>query len=260
MKFYHKTWFMVLTFFLFLPAFLFSVFTHPTMSRKQKIIAGAACVLLLGFVGSMGESPSADRVQTKQEETTTTKQVEMTKEEKFIAENTGASNGQSVEIKRILDSVGVDEITEIKYDSMYDYKKEKGYRIVSNEQPNVILVLDDNIVKEVRFANEKLYADGKALNNMKGLYFTDAQKDKLGLKTQQAIKACLKSPDSADFPNWFKWNYKRDSDKTILVSSYVDAKNAFNAEIRSNFTVRFSESGDTVLQVVLDGKEVYKYQ
>lgn len=184
-------------------------------------------------------------------------EVAMTEEEKVIAEATKTNKEQTAAIKNALDGVGVTKITDIKYDEMYDHKGEKGYRITSHGLNNVILITKDSAVLEIRYAGKKLYADGKANGNLRDFYFTNEEITKLGLNTERAIKACLKSPNSADFPNWFKWQYARDKDKTILVASYVDAKNAFNAEIRSNFLVRFSESGDTVLQIIIDGKEVY---
>lgn len=67
----------------------------------------------------------------------------------------------------------------------------------------------------------------------------------------------MKSPKSAEFPAWTDWKIGRDEDRTIVVSSRVDAKNAFNATIRNNFGVRLTADGKVAIQVVINGKEVY---
>lgn len=174
-----------------------------------------------------------------------------------IAEQTKTDKAQTEQIKKALDAVGVDEISEIKYDSMYDYKGEKGYRITSHGLNNVILIMKDNAVKEIRYADTKLYTDGKAQANLKDFYFSDEEVNKYGMMAQKAVTNCLKSPNSAKFPTWHKFNYATDKDKNIIVTSYVDAKNAFNAEVRSEWGVKLSKDNAAILQVVIDGKEMY---
>lgn len=79
---------------------------------------------------------------------------------------------------------------------------------------------------------------------------------------EEVIKDHLKSPSTAEFPGkvleadkWsFDYSYK---DKTVTISSYVDAQNSFGATIRSPFTVVFDVENSTVTYVNLDGT-VYK--
>lgn len=51
---------MVLTFFIFPPAFLFSLFTHPDIAKKTKIIVTIAFVALICLAGAFGEKQPSD--------------------------------------------------------------------------------------------------------------------------------------------------------------------------------------------------------
>jgi len=58
------------------------------------------------------------------------------------------------------------------------------------------------------------------------------------------VKRNLKSPKSADF-SYTDYVVKHYVDSTYECSSYVDAKNSFNAEIRSQWYVKMKYHGDT---------------
>lgn len=65
------------------------------------------------------------------------------------------------------------------------------------------------------------------------------------------MKSLLTSPKTADFP-WYDWEYGKNL-FYILVSSYVDAENAFGAEMRNTFTFVYSRlTGEIVLAIVND--------
>ncbi|KEI12782.1 hypothetical protein [Clostridium novyi] len=67
---------------------------------------------------------------------------------------------------------------------------------------------------------------------------------------QDAVKDNLKSPSTAKFPwGYDKYNIKeissgKDDLKQYVISSYVDAKNSFNAEIRNRFVVKLEITTD----------------
>jgi hypothetical protein len=56
------------------------------------------------------------------------------------------------------------------------------------------------------------------------------------------IKAELLSPKSADFP-LLDYKFSNVIDNTIVIESYVDAKNAFNAEVRHNYSIKLKKVG-----------------
>lgn len=64
------------------------------------------------------------------------------------------------------------------------------------------------------------------------------------MRAQAFVKSGLKSPKSADFPlGDFKHSISS-IDSVYTYSSYVDAKNSFNAEIRSQWFVKMKYLGD----------------
>ncbi len=73
---------------------------------------------------------------------------------------------------------------------------------------------------------------------------------------ERAIKGILKSPKSADFPSLNEWRFGANR-FYAFASSYVDARNAFNAEIRSSFTVILFSNSKIPVYIEFDGKEVF---
>lgn len=60
--------------------------------------------------------------------------------------------------------------------------------------------------------------------------------------SQDFVKAQLISPKSADFP-LLDYKFSNVIDNTIVIESYVDSKNAYNAEIRHNYTIKLKMVG-----------------
>lgn len=60
--------------------------------------------------------------------------------------------------------------------------------------------------------------------------------------SQNFIKLTLKSPKSADFPA-MDFNHSQTDSVTHVISSYVDAVNSFNAEIRTYYTITMKFNG-----------------
>lgn len=63
----------------------------------------------------------------------------------------------------------------------------------------------------------------------------------------------LKSPSTSEFPSFYDKNVSGYADDTYIVRSYVDAKNSFNAVIRTEFTceVKREDNGDRWLLMKL---------
>lgn len=74
--------------------------------------------------------------------------------------------------------------------------------------------------------------------------------------TQETVKALLKSPKSADFPNILKWSFGKNK-FYVAVSSYVDAQNSFGAELRSEFTFVYQANTQNVVYAIFDGEVIY---
>lgn len=60
--------------------------------------------------------------------------------------------------------------------------------------------------------------------------------------SQEFVKQKLLSPKSADFP-FMDYKYSNVIDNTIVIQSYVDAKNAYGTEIRHNYTIKMKKIG-----------------
>lgn len=56
------------------------------------------------------------------------------------------------------------------------------------------------------------------------------------------VKQKLLSPKSADFP-FLDFKYSNVIDNTIVIESYVDAKNSYGTEIRHNYTIKMKKIG-----------------
>lgn len=201
------------------------------------VMFGVICAVVAGITGSSENSKNNT--------------------ERIITEVAKTDKTQTQAILKALNAVGIDSIDRMKRDDMQSAGNEALYVLKSNGVDKIFVYTKDNIVTEIYFANQKLYAEGKALKNFKDYYFTNEQRQQICLTANNAVEACLKSPKSAEFPAWTEWKIGRDDDRTIVVSSYVDAKNAFNATIRNNFSVRLTSDGKTPIQIIIGGKEVY---
>jgi hypothetical protein len=60
---------------------------------------------------------------------------------------------------------------------------------------------------------------------------------------EEFVKRQLRAPATADFPWGYDQFTRRESDSVWVVTSYVDAQNAFGAKIRNNFVCRVRWTG-----------------
>lgn len=144
---------------------------------------------------------------------------------------------------------------DVSLDDMYA-EGQTGYRMQSNVASNLILYLNaDGSVYALRYKAEDLYLDGEFIAKVTDFVLLDGETSKYYAKSQTVINECLKSPSTAEYPFIDEWSYSK-SNGIITVSSYVDAQNSFGAMIRSNFTVQFDTSTDTVVSLVFDGEKI----
>lgn len=172
---------------------------------------------------------------------------------------TGATLEKEILITDILADCGVDSIDSIEYDESLDDMNEDGetgYRISTGDVNNVILYLNpDMTVNIIRYADNNLYEDGEVLSSINDYIITWDEASDLQISCQNAIKAILKSPSTAKFPNITKWGFSKQDGK-ITVQGYVDSQNSFGAELRSEFQFILSADDKTVKSLIFDGEEM----
>lgn len=131
----------------------------------------------------------------------------------------------------------------LRYESVTDKIDEFWIPILDSEKKTIDIV-------KVRY--DKTY-----FGDPPRMAMTISEQTDLQIRCQNAIKSILKAPSTAKFPSITEWYFAKDREK-IVVQSYVDAQNSFGAEIRSEFQVTFTPSGDTITSLIFDGEEYIK--
>ena len=234
-------------------------------SRKKKIIVGIIVAFFL-IIGIFGEDPTQDPNQTNSTEPSDSSQVETTEPittKKHIDKN----------IKKLIEATGYDESA---CENIYNQLKECGYISIGK----LTLVNEITTTKSFKVTGE-YYGSGMIIVEETGLYYFSWGSDTLYdaenpdvikdisdyailyndrssyfLPTENAIKNLLKSPSTADFPDWHDgWGLSVENG-IVTVSSYVDAQNSFGAVLRSNFIAQYRMSDGQGIYLEFDG-EVY---
>lgn len=143
------------------------------------------------------------------------------------------------------------------------------YEITANGVSMVITAMDDYYRVFIPDTSYVLYEDGNVLMNAQDIAdrtINWADRISYYLMAQEFIKDCLNNPSSAKFPSI---NTSSDigmskNGDMITVQGYVDCKNAFNATVRSNYTVQFNvidmdSYSYEPLYVNIDGDEAGEY-
>ena len=166
--------------------------------------------------------------------------VKLSDNAKQIKETCGTTKEQSIAIEQVLLNCEILEIDAIEHDDLLDdmfSAGDTGYRIKSEGINNIILYLNsDKEVIIIRYASIDLFSNNTYKEKFSSFYLTTDQQAALQTSSEKYVKSILNSPSSAKF-SWFDWQISKDySTQIAMVSSYVDAKNAFGAEIRAYFT------------------------
>jgi len=168
---------------------------------------------------------------------------------------------QGKEIDTVLSKCGIENISSIEHDKLLDNahkKDETGYRIMCDRADNVILYLDKKMkVYLLIYADNKLYSKGKVKYTLQDFTFSTKEASDYMISCQDKVKAILKSPKSADFPNITEWSFSK-TKKKIIVQGYVDAENSFGAELRSEFQFTFDKKTNSIQSFIFDGQEQIK--
>ena len=205
MKIYEKNWFIILMLVLFFPVGLFLMWKNAKWHKTVKIIIS---VLFAAAVIFSNGSEESKNIETKD----TNSEVETVKadERKELQEKS----------KTILDS--------------------KDYYAMNEDERKTINELVKKWDDEIDYSFKSEYVDKKDQYE-KDKYYDENYQGTIIANVQEEVKKQLMSPKSADFPWGFdEYNitYQGESEDGLYmysVESYVDAENAFGAEIRSEY-------------------------
>ena len=205
MKISEKNWFIILMLVLFFPVGLFLMWKNAKWHKTVKIIISVLFAVMVIFSNGSEESKNVETKDTNAE-------VETVKadERKELQEKS----------KTILDS--------------------KDYYAMNEDERKTINELVKKWDDEIDYSFKSEYVDKKDQYE-KDKYYDENYQGTIIANVQEEVKKQLMSPKSADFPWGFdEYNitYQGESEDGLYmysVESYVDAENAFGAEIRSEY-------------------------
>ena len=205
MKISEKNWFIILMLVLFFPVGLFLMWKNAKWHKTVKIIISVLFAAIVIFSNGSEESKNVETKDTNAE-------VETVKvdERKELQEKS----------KTILDS--------------------KDYYAMNEDERKTINELVKKWDDEIDYSFKSEYVDKKDQYE-KDKYYDENYQGTIIANVQEEVKKQLMSPKSADFPwgfNEYNITYQGESDDGLYmysVESYVDAENAFGAEIRSEY-------------------------
>ncbi|NFE94543.1 hypothetical protein [Clostridium botulinum] len=218
MKWYEKTWVIILFLIFFFPVGLYLVWKHSEFNKKTKIIITAA-ILVIALIGGGSNS------QTPKTSNAISSKVEKLEEQyKPVLES-----GKTYDIM-------TDDEGNIVVDMLDNWDKlSDNFKAEYQESKSII----EN--------SKKAYDDKKAAEKEAEIKKEELRAS-LITNSQEIVKNNLKTPKSAKFPWSFdkysitECNSTTDGFKGYIVMGYVDAINSFNAEIRSDFAVQIEIS------------------
>ena len=205
MKIYEKNWFIILMLVVFFPVGLFLMWKNAKWHKTVKIIISVFFAIMVIFSNGSEESKNVETKDTNAE-------VETVKvdERKELQEKS----------KTILDS--------------------KDYYSMNEDERKTINELVKKWDDEIDYSFKSEYVDKKDQYE-KDKYYDENYQGTIIANVQEEVRKQLMSPKSADFPwgfNEYNITYQGESEDGLYmysVQSYVDAENAFGAEIRSEY-------------------------
>lgn len=259
---------------LFKPKWVLLWMESSRRTRKKVLLYFGSAFLICSFfvvlpgLSKTDEERAADKAAAEvaqQEKAYNEYLSQVKKESKIIVDAAGVSEDQAVAIYTAIQDRGFDKITEITHDEGLDGLRgddnTKGYRGKSKVAQNIIIYIKDGSLYYLGASvggNESraFIEEGGEPVAYAGDYLVNSDEEAALMdKSKKVIEQILVNPKSADFPNINHWAFLKNPDK-YAAQSYVDAKNAFNADVRNKFTVYF-DSNMQVTQVYLNGQQVY---
>ena len=187
-----------------------------------------AVVLVLGIIGSfMDDGEDADKP----------------KEPAKIAqaEELGMTEELYGHIKEAYAAVGIDNIEKLE-----KVEGKEAYQLIYEDYYVTANLGEDGSLLSIMSGQIFFWADGEVVKQVQDVFVTTEQYAKLAYKSEDLVKAQLKSPSTAKFPGKImdksEWKITK-SGNTYFVNSWVDSQNSFGAIIRSEFIVQYDWDG-----------------
>lgn len=235
---------------------------NKKVNNKWGIAIAVALSLFLSFAILAGtlsgeETPSDESGTIPTTEETTTKKID--KVVSLIIENCGVSEEEAEIIKADFKSVGIDNL---KYFDEFEGAQVEGMKSFkfSSEKVSGTFIIRDGKTDYIASGDIILFDDekGGAIDDISRYYLSEDEKNTYLYSAEEIVKQNLKSPSTADFPNWYggNWSVTR-KDNVVTVKSYVDAQNSFGTMLRSKFAVQYDYTTGALLYFNFDGEVMY---
>lgn len=156
----------------------------------------------------------------------------------------------------ILKECGISKIEEVTHDELLDGEGLYGYRL-KTDVGNIFAYFDTEKIRQVRYMSQYLYRNQAVEAVAQDFYVPFEEQNMLNISCTNAIKTLLTDPEGAKFPSITEWQFAK-QDGIITISSYVDAKNAFNGTVRNDFEFKVNADDYSPISLVFAGKE-YTY-
>lgn len=236
--------------------------------RDVVVLVSAAVVVCFCVVGILLASNSmnsenTDVVNTQNENMAEEKAVKQNdKVIKLIVKKCNILQEEAEQVKKDFESVGINELTGFTEFEGAGVEGMKSFKYTSKTVSGTLILTNDGTNYTTNYISSgdiTLFdsSKGGVLDNISRYYLSDDEKSLYLYQSEELIKQCLRSPSSADFPNWYSgsWQIGR-RDDVITIVSYVDAQNAFGAMIRSKFVLQFSHANQLCTYCQLDGEVI----
>lgn len=176
-----------------------------------------------------------------------------------LAKEMNLDKQQEAAMKETFTKCGIDEIVSVKKCQNGEtrtsyYIQDKEVAAYSGMNGIIVVFVNDatKAVEEVYFKDNDIFKDGEVIAPITNYYVNSKDRDQYRIMIQNTINKMLKVPDSAKYPPIGGWAFGMEDD-IVIVQSSVTAKNAFNAEIKHPFQVKFQNKRP--ISFIIDGKE-----
>ncbi len=233
------------------------LFRGKIWNRKMavKVWATLWIVFFCGFLTFVIMSPNTPDQQTVNNQQSITETNET-----LLSSKCGLSTEQAKDVANALDSVGLGEIEDITKKENNDYTLDiKAKNTDYNpENGSISITVDkDNNLQSIQYKLVPLWFEGQAHSQISDHLMSYSEERKATDASEKAVKAVLKSPDSADFDSG-SYRYIKNLDGVTFFGT-VDAQNSFGASIRNSFKVQLKATNDgyTAEHLTMNGNQLY---
>lgn len=219
---------------------IYDIYDYETKKIKEKADENA--------IKEYEEKLKQEEETRKQNEQEEKAKKELEKKIKYL-KKIGFNDTESLEILDILNQVGVSSIdNELIKGAGTGIDELQAYVFDNNAGNRFTITFEKRKVYYIACGSIKLY-EYKVLDNISNYTISSNDKVELLEAAQLCVESYLKSPSSAKFP-WGtdSYTFGRKGD-VAQVKGYVDAKNSYNATIRTNFVVTLNYKSRTCTNV-----------